>query len=25
LTDLGFDPEYGARPVKRVIQKKYSW
>ena len=21
LTDLGFDPEYGARPVKRVIQK----
>jgi ATP-dependent Clp protease ATP-binding subunit ClpB len=22
LSELGFDPEYGARPVKRVIQKK---
>ena len=21
LSELGFDPEYGARPVKRVIQK----
>ena len=24
LSELGFDPEYGARPVKRVIQKKYT-
>ena len=22
LTEIGFDPQYGARPVKRVIQKE---
>lgn len=23
LSQLGFDPQFGARPLKRVIQKKF--
>ena len=22
IADIGFDPQYGARPIKRVIQKR---